>query len=83
VSTGQLLKTLSGHEHWVRSVAFSPDGQQLASGSSDETIKLWQVSTGQLLNTSSGHGTYVYSVAFSPDGRLASGDFDGVIKLWE
>jgi len=64
-------------------LAFTPDEQLLASGSYDNTIKLWQVSTGRLLNTLSGHKNSVMSVAFSPDGRLASGDWDGVIKLWE
>ena len=43
-----LLKNLIGHEKWVSSVAFSPDGQTLASGSDDQTIRLWNVNTGEL-----------------------------------
>jgi WD40 repeat protein len=60
---------------WVLSVAFSPDGRLLASGSWDDgTIKLWDVATGSLVRTLSGHTGAVNSVAFSPDGRLlASG----------
>ncbi|MFM6250725.1 MAG: WD40 repeat domain-containing protein, partial [Dolichospermum sp.] len=42
--TGNLLRTLSGHSNWVWSVAWSPDGRTLASGSWDNTIKIWQVS---------------------------------------
>ena len=79
-----LAQTLSGHSDYVFSVAFSPDGKVLASGSSDKTIKLREVKTGRLINTLSGHSHTVMSVAFSPDGRvLASGSFDKTIKLWK
>ena len=68
------LGTLRGHEDNVSSVTFSPDGTRLASGSSDATIRLWDVETREELATLRGHEDYVTSVAFSPDGaRLASG----------
>jgi serine/threonine protein kinase len=77
-------QTLKGHSDYVSSVAFSPDGQVLASGCRDHTIKLWEVQTGREINSLKGHSYWVMSVAFSPDGRvLASGSFDKTIKLWE
>ncbi|MTJ13271.1 hypothetical protein FJR11_11860 [Anabaena sp. UHCC 0187] len=80
---GKLLQIFQGHSDRVTSVAFSPDGQTLASGSDDKTIKLWNVPTGSLLQTLTGHLNWVMSVAFSPDGRtLASGSNDKTIKLW-
>ncbi|KAF7133640.1 hypothetical protein CNMCM5793_004948 [Aspergillus hiratsukae] len=83
------LQTLEGHSGWVQSVAFSADGRLLASGSNDETIKLWDPSTGDpstgaLKHTLEGHSDWVQSVAFLADGRLlASGSGDKTIKLWD
>ncbi|WPJ67032.1 hypothetical protein SMAC4_14111 [Sordaria macrospora] len=78
------LQTLEGHSRSVRSVAFSPDGQRLASGSVDNTIKIWDPASGSCLQTLEGHSQYVDSVAFSPDGqRLASGSGDDTIKIWD
>ena len=82
LSTGQLIHTFKGHSKDVNSVVFSPDGSFIASGSDDDTVKLWDVSSGNLICTLIGHKTDVWSVTFSPEGRLASGDRDGVIKLW-
>ncbi|NER20383.1 MAG: hypothetical protein F6J96_06610 [Symploca sp. SIO1C2] len=68
----------------VISVSFSPDGKTLASGSSDKTIKLWDVETGEEITTLSGHDDSVRSISFSPNGKtLASGSSDYTIKLWD
>jgi WD40 repeat protein len=76
--------TLEGHSDWVRSIAFSPNGQLLASSSDDKTIKLWDPITGELQQTLEGHSDRVHLVAFSPNGQqLASGYDDKTIKLWD
>ena len=68
----------------VRSIGYSPDGNTLASGSDDRTIKLWDARSGALLRTLEGHRNWVSSVAFAPDGStLASGSYDSTIKLWD
>jgi serine/threonine protein kinase len=79
----RLVHTVKGHSNSVYSVAISPDGQTLASGSSDNTIKVWNLATGWEIRTLKGHSGWVYSLAFSPDGEtLASGSLDKTIKLW-
>ncbi|MCA2723233.1 MAG: protein kinase [Microcystis sp. M136S2] len=87
LSSGSFLyldKTLTGHSESVQSVVYSPDGRYLASGSSDNTIKIWEVATGKQLHTLTGHSSGVLSVVYSPDGRyLASGSQDKTIKIWE
>ncbi|MEQ9624242.1 TIR domain-containing protein [Coleofasciculus chthonoplastes] len=74
---------LQGHESAVISVAFSPDGNRIASGSWDGTIRLWDREGNPIGQPFKGHEDWVMSVAFSPDGnRIASGSNDGTIRLW-
>jgi WD40 repeat protein len=83
-ATGQGTLTLKGHSKDVTSLAFSPDGQRLASASQDQTVKVWDVQSGQEVLTLRGHASSVESVAFSPDGRrLTSVSKDGTVKIWE
>ncbi len=73
-----------GHSSNVESVAFSPNGITIASGSGDNTIKLWDVASGTELMTLKGHSEEIQSVAFSPEGKtIASGGLDKTIKLWD
>jgi small GTP-binding protein len=80
----KLLRTLEGHQGEVNSVVFDPQGEMLASGSDDNTVKLWEARSGNLLRTLQGHQGWVRSVVFDPQGEmLASGSHDGTVKLWE
>ena len=80
-----LFHTFKGHGAAVRCVAFDPEGLTLASGSSDSTIKLWDLNSGKLLNTLEGHfQNSVFSLAFDFEGRtLVSGTNKGFIEQRE
>ena len=81
--TDQSIATLGGLGSSISSVAFSSDGTKIASGSSDSTIRLWDLASGKELSVLRGHESEVVSVAFSPDGKtLASGSYDKTIRLW-
>lgn len=74
---------MSRHLDEVKSVAISPDGQTLISGSADTIIKIWCLNTAKLKHTLTGHSDAVNSVTVSPDGQiLVSGSADKTIKIW-
>jgi WD40 repeat protein len=88
---GTPLRTLTDHTEDVTDVAYSPDGLRLVSGSTDETLKLWDVAEGTVVHTLNlaeytpdmSETNAVQSVAYSPDGStIASGSSDATVRLW-
>ena len=84
VDTEKHLHSLTSHTNKIQSIAFSPDGNTLASGSQDRTICLWDINTGDLIRTISGHTGGILGVTFSLDGQtLISNDWDSVVNYWD
>ena len=83
ISDGVLVRNFTGYGAAVNAVAFSPDGQYLASGSSDRSVKVWRMANGTLVSNRFDHTQRVNAVAFSPDGQwLVSGSDDQTAKLY-
>lgn len=83
LESGTLLRTIRGHQDSVTSLTFSPRGNVLASGSWDQTIRLWRVDDGALLRTLQGSAR-ISDLSFSPDGKLlAASQADGIVTVWD
>ncbi len=74
---------MTGHQAAVTAVAVTPDGDLLASGSADGTIRLWSLPEGDPVKTLEGNARSITALAISPDGSLlAAGDASGMIEVW-
>ncbi len=83
ISTGESVRTFSGHRTYVTAIALSPDGQLMLTGDDDNTARLWNVATGDSIRTFTGHKGTVMSVQFSPDGNyILTGSDDKTARLW-
>lgn len=79
-----LLRTLGGHKKGITSVAFSPDGQEILTGSNDGSAYLWESASGRLRLPLTGHKGGVTCIAFSPDNTLViTGSHDKLVRVWE
>lgn len=81
---GFIFSTCRGHANIIRAVAWSPDGQNIASASDDATVQVWDVATGRRIFTYLNHDSEVFAVAWSPDGQhIASGGWDHIVQVWD
>src|SRR5215470_12967573 len=79
-----LRRILRGHKARIARIAWSPDGEYLASSCDDKSIRIWDWRSGACVHTLTGHKREVRSVTWSPDSqRLASSSFDTTIRLWD
>ncbi len=79
-----IVRHVTAHKGWVRSMDVSPDGQLIASGGNDRMVRLWDAESGTLQAELSGHDSHVYSVHFHPGGQwLLTGDLKGTIRQWD
>jgi WD40 repeat protein len=81
---GEEVSQLKGHTAYVSAAAFSPNGEVIASGSNDRTLRLWDTASGKELHCCRGHDDQVCAIAFAPDGKtVASASWDGSVRLWD
>lgn len=84
IDTGRRIHVLRGHKERLTSVAYRPDGLQLATGSADRTARLWDSGTGRLLHELRGHTGEVAEIAYDPAGKyLLTASADGTLRLWD
>jgi len=83
-SNWERIRTLRGHTKWVFGIVYHPEGNQMASCSHDETLRMWDVETGTCTHIIVGHNGLVNGVAYSPQGdEVASASWDGAVRLWD
>ncbi len=86
VSQGTTLLTYQGHKGYVTTLAWSPDGKHIASGSQDWTVQVWEAHSGHHLFTYKGLCSTVRALAWSPDGKriaTAGGHTDNTVQVWD
>lgn len=84
LATPQPVRAVPAHKGQLRALAFSRDGQFIATAGNDKLVRIWNAADGQLVRALEGHTSHVYNLAFHPSGKhLVSGELLGVLKQWE
>jgi WD40 repeat protein len=82
--SGPKVRTMAGHQSDVTCLAITPDGHFAVSGSTDKTVKVWNLAVGKEIRSLEGHKDQVSCIAITPDGSFAvSGSEDNTLKVWE